>query len=125
MRRRAKAADSQALAFQLLDPGNRRLGDDRIIVSRFGRSDQNDVVALQAGLHHGADIDDRRIAGNQRLRRHLAAAKEYHFGIEAVAAKDAGILGDPNMNLIVGDRRIADLDLPQFLALDIGAGKQL
>ncbi len=39
------------------------------------------------------------------------------LGVESVASIDAGILGDPNMNLIVGDRRIANLDLFEILGV--------
>ena len=81
---RAKAAHAEAFSLELLDLGYIRTGDNRIIITVFRRGDENDIMPLQAGLDHRADIDDRRIAGDQRLRRHLSAAEENNFGIQTV-----------------------------------------
>jgi hypothetical protein len=75
-------------------------------------------VSLEPGLHDGADIHDRRVAGDERLGRQLAASKEDQLRVQAVFFEQAGFLGDPDMDLIVGDRGIADLDPFELLALD-------
>ena len=72
MGRRAVAADAESLAFEIFEFVDAFARENNLIVLGFDGGDQHQVVALQAGLHDGADIDDRRIAGHQRLGRHLA-----------------------------------------------------
>ena len=87
VRRRTKAADAEPFALELLDLADAGPRHHRIVVRVFRRGDQDDIVPLQARLHDCTDIDDRRIAGDQRLRRHLTAAEKNDFGVEAVLAK--------------------------------------
>src|ERR1041385_413950 len=65
-------------------------------------------TVVQAGLHYRADVDDGWVAGNQRLGRHLSAAEENNLRVETVFLEQTGVLSHPNVNLIIGDRRIAD-----------------
>ena len=111
MRRGTETAHAESFPFELLDFGDRREGHHRVSVGAFGRSDQDHVVALEPGLYHGADVDDGRIAGDQRLGGQLAAAKENQFGIQAVLAEKAGVFGHPDMDLVVRHGGIADFDL--------------
>src|SRR5258706_11370634 len=74
-------------------------------------------MALQASLHHRADVNDRWIASDQRLGCHLTAAEKDYLGVKAVFAIQPGVLGNPDMDLVVGDCRIADFYFFQFLTV--------
>jgi len=53
----------------------------------------------------------------------LPAPEKDQFRVETVSFKQAGVFRDPDMDLVGGDRRIADLDLFELLALG-GADRQ-
>ena len=46
-------------------------------------------MAAQARLHDRADVDDGRIAGDQSLGGHLAAAQKNRFDLEAVLVEES------------------------------------
>ena len=64
------------LAFELFQLGDARTGKYDQIVFGLDRGGEHKIVALDRRLDDGADIDDRRIAADQRLGGHLAAAKQ-------------------------------------------------
>ena len=76
------------------------------------------IVSLDRRLDHRADIDDRRIATDQSLSRHLAAAKKDRLDFQAVLVEQSHLLGDPDVALAKAERWVADLDLLETLGVD-------
>ena len=87
MRRRAETADAESLAFELFQLVDPFAGENDLVIHCFHRGNQNEVVALQAGLDHCANIDDGRIAGHQRLSCHPSAAEKNPLCIQTVLAE--------------------------------------
>ena len=81
---RTKAADAEAFSLELLNLGYIWTGDDRVVITVFRRGDENDIMPLQTGLHHRADIDDGWIPRDERLSRRLSTAEENNFGVQTV-----------------------------------------
>ncbi len=81
---RVEAGDAEALAFELFQLGDSRTGKHDQVVFGFDRGGEHEIVALNRRLDDGADIDDRRIAADQRLGRHLAAAKQDRLDFQTV-----------------------------------------
>ena len=98
MSRRAVTANAEFLAFEFFEFVDAFAREDDLIVGRFHGGHQHEVVALQAGLHHGADIDDRWVAGDQSLRVNLVGmegaqaelmrARRRHPGAPDIPADD-------------------------------------
>ena len=96
---RVEAGDADALAPELFQLGDARAGENDQVVFVFHRGDEHDVVPLNRRLDHGADIDDRRIAADQRLGRHLAAAKQDRLDFQAIFVEQPHLAGDPDVTL--------------------------
>ena len=102
-----------------------RAGKDDQIIFGFHRGDEHEVVPLDRRLNHRADIDDRRIAADQRLRRHLSAAKKDRLDFQAVLVEKSHLFGDPNIALAKAERRVTDLDPLERLGVSRGRGDQV
>ena len=75
-------------------------------------------MPLDGRLNHRADIDDRRVAADQRLRRNLSAAKKDRLDFQPVLVEKPHLFGDPNITLAKAERRVTDLDPFQWLRVD-------
>ncbi len=108
--RRVETGDANALALELFQLGDAGPGENDQIVLVFHGGDEDDIMALNRCLDDGADIDDRRIAAHQSLRRHLAAAKQNRLDFEAILVEQPHLAGDPDVALAEAQRWVADLD---------------
>ena len=97
MGRRTVAANAELLAFEFFEFVDAFAGENNLIVLCFHGGDEHEVVALQARLHDRADVDDRRIAGHQRLGRHLAAAQKDRLDFQAVFGEQAHFFRHPDV----------------------------
>src|SRR5262245_34878877 len=96
---RVETGDTQAFALQLFQLGDTRTAEDDQVVSGFHGGDEHDVVALDRRLDYGADINDRRIAADQRLSCHLATAEKNRLHFQSVFIEQTLFFGDPNVAL--------------------------
>src|SRR5258708_21616173 len=97
MGRRAETANAELFAFEIFELVDAFAGENNLVVLRFYGGDQNQVVALQTGLHYGADVNDRRIAGYQRLRGHLAPPQKNRLYFEAIFVEPSHFFRYPDV----------------------------
>ena len=115
VRRRAVAADADAFALQLFEPGNFRSGENGRVVIDFHAGDQHEIMARQRCLNNLADAHQRRITARQSLDRHLPAAQKNRLDVEAVFFENPLVLGHPDMTLAKTQRWIAEANFFQLL----------
>src|ERR671912_87068 len=111
MRGRAIPADTEVFPFEFFEFGYSGAHENDLIVLGLHRSDQHEWMALETCLHHGADIHDRRVAGDQSQGRGLTAPEEDRLDFESVFIKQAHLLGHPDVALSEAQRWIADTNL--------------